>query len=149
MYARNNNVTYISELPELEDLDQNKNSQQMFQQNGPSSGIPDKYKKFIRTGMGTPSPESGMNSKYPPQQQEFLQPQPQPHPHPHPHPQYQQQEEQSSNLLSDISCLDIHGHVVNCPICSRYYKTDSSIYIIAIVVLCIICILLLKRVLNL
>ena len=47
------------------------------------------------------------------------------------------------------NCLDVSGHIENCPICSRLYKHDKTIMIITIVVLAIICILLLKKVLNL
>jgi hypothetical protein len=39
--------------------------------------------------------------------------------------------------------------VGSCPICSRFYHNDNTVYIIAIVILSIICILLLKRVLDL
>jgi hypothetical protein len=51
-------------------------------------------------------------------------------------------------LKGTPSCLEIADHVSLCPICSRFYRTDSTIYVIAIVLLAIICILLLKRVLN-
>lgn len=46
------------------------------------------------------------------------------------------------------SCLDVAEHIANCPICSKFYNTDKTIYIIAIVALAIICILLLKKVLD-
>lgn len=46
------------------------------------------------------------------------------------------------------SCLAIAEHVKDCPICSKFYKNDNTVYIIVIVVLAIICILLLKRVLD-
>ena len=46
------------------------------------------------------------------------------------------------------SCLDVAEHIANCPICSKFYSTDKTIYIIAIVILSIICILLLKKVLD-
>ena len=47
------------------------------------------------------------------------------------------------------SCLDVAEHIANCPICSKFYNTDKTIYIIAIISLSIICILLLKKVLDL
>jgi hypothetical protein len=46
------------------------------------------------------------------------------------------------------SCLDIAEHVVNCPICSKFYNDDKTIYIIAIIVLAVICLLLLKKILS-
>jgi hypothetical protein len=46
------------------------------------------------------------------------------------------------------SCLDVAEHISKCPICSKFYNTDKTIYIIAIITLAIICILLLKKVLD-
>jgi hypothetical protein len=48
-----------------------------------------------------------------------------------------------------ISCIDISKHVQDCPICSRFYNNDKTVYIIVIIVLSIICLLLLKKVLVL
>lgn len=48
-----------------------------------------------------------------------------------------------------ISCLDICNHTIACPVCTKIYaNTDRSIFIAIIVVLVIICILLLKRVME-
>ncbi len=47
-----------------------------------------------------------------------------------------------------FSCLDVANHVKDCPICSKFYNNDKSLYIILIVLLSIICVLLIKRVLN-
>ncbi len=46
------------------------------------------------------------------------------------------------------SCLEIADHIPNCPICSKLYESDKTIYLIAIVVLAMICIILLKKVLD-
>lgn len=46
------------------------------------------------------------------------------------------------------SCLEVAEHVANCPICSKFYNNDKTIYIVAIIVLSIVCLILLKRVLN-
>jgi len=46
------------------------------------------------------------------------------------------------------SCLDVAEHISKCPICSKFYNTDKTIYIISIITLVIICILLLKKVLD-
>lgn len=48
----------------------------------------------------------------------------------------------------EISCMTIAQHVKNCPICSKFYNPDQSMYIIAIIVLIIICIVLLKRIIE-
>jgi hypothetical protein len=50
--------------------------------------------------------------------------------------------------IMPISCIDIANHIQNCPICSKFYKNDTSIHMIVIITLAIICVLLLKRVLN-
>ena len=47
------------------------------------------------------------------------------------------------------TCLNVADHIANCPICSKFYNTDNTVYIIVIVILAVICILLLKRVLEL
>jgi hypothetical protein len=64
-----------------------------------------------------------------------------------------QKETFEENLEDDdkdkkLNCIDIAEHVKDCPICSKFYKRDNTLYIIVIVVLAIITILLLKRVLN-
>lgn len=46
------------------------------------------------------------------------------------------------------TCIEIAEHVQACPICSKFYKNDNSVYIVAIIVLAIICILLMKKVLD-
>ncbi len=73
-----------------------------------------------------------------------------PHPHPPPPQEYLNQENsQPQYSQNSPTCLEIASHVKSCPICSRFYNNDNTIYIIAIVILSIICILLLKRVLDL
>lgn len=50
--------------------------------------------------------------------------------------------------IGSPSCLDVADHISKCPICSKFYNTDKTIYLIAIITLAIICILLLKKVLD-
>jgi|ERR1700677_4573779 hypothetical protein len=147
-----NNRTYLSDLPDLEDLESggggyngnNKggyaNVGQPERQEYQQPSGPDNYKKFIRNTQGHAPPESGMgnmsnmgNGMQGPQQA--------------PPPEFFEQPQHV--MTNGPNCMDIHSHVQNCPICSRFFKNDSSIYIIAITVLAIVCILLLKRVLNL
>ena len=156
MYSQQNkrNVTYIDELPDLEDLESRPGMQggpmmgvgqhTPFQHHGPPGGIPEKYKKFIRNPMGPPPPGSGMNPYNQQHQQEFFPP-------PFPPQQFSppQQNTQTRPPNDSPSCLEIADHVGSCPICSKFYKNDNTIYIITIIMLAIICILLLKRVLNL
>ncbi len=49
---------------------------------------------------------------------------------------------------STCSCVSVSDHVLNCKVCTKLYQNDRTIYIITIVFLSIICILLLKKVLN-
>lgn len=48
----------------------------------------------------------------------------------------------------DITCIMVANHIKDCPICSKFYNNDNSVYIVCIVLLAIICIILLKRILE-
>lgn len=48
----------------------------------------------------------------------------------------------------DITCQQVLKHISNCPICSKFYNNDRTVYIIIIVILIIICLLLFKKVLD-
>jgi hypothetical protein len=142
--TKRNNITYLEDLPDLQDLEETKRGSRM-----PNNPIPEKYQKFIRGSYSPPS-QSGMN---PPQMHKnYMTERYSP-----PIPSQGQigqigqiGEESPSRILADSpSCLEIADHVSACPICSRFYNSDRSVYIIAIVMLAIICILLLKKVLNL
>ena len=155
MYSQQNkrNVTYIDDLPDLEDLESRGTMSGVpyqgrvmgidnhvpFQNQGPPGDIPEKYKNFIRSSMGAPPPESGMNPGHGRvmSQHEFFPP-----------PQQQQQQQAQRWSTDTPTCIDVHEHVQTCPICSRFFKNDNTVYIITIVILAIVCILLLKRVLN-
>ena len=52
----------------------------------------------------------------------------------------------NTKLNSPYCCLDVSSHIENCPICSKFYNTDKTIYIITIVILIIICFILLKKI---
>jgi hypothetical protein len=45
-------------------------------------------------------------------------------------------------------CVDIYEHISSCPICMKMYNTDKTPYYIIIVMLSLVCILLLKKVLE-
>jgi len=47
-----------------------------------------------------------------------------------------------------LSCLDVAGHINDCPICSKLYSCDKSIYLVIIIILAVACMLLLRRVLE-
>jgi hypothetical protein len=114
--------TKIEDLPELGDVEG-----QLPRHDGSMN-------KFIRGGHQMMQ-QAGMQAYAPPPQhppQEMMAPPPPP----------------AQPDWESISCLDINRHITQCPICSRFYGRDNTVYIIAIIVLCIVCLLLLKRVLN-
>ena len=59
---------------------------------------------------------------------------------------YEGYENKSNN--SDITCQQVLKHISNCPICSKFYNNDRTVYIIIIVILIIISLLLFKKVLD-
>lgn len=48
-----------------------------------------------------------------------------------------------------INCISIAQHIEACPICSRLYDTDKTLYILAIMGLLILCFLMVKRIIKL
>lgn len=170
---RPSGVTMLSDLPSLDDI-QGDNHIPMGRGNAPSARdmAPESAMKFVRQNYVPPS-ESGMgksregyssygsygNSKQP---GNYAQGQ---------YDQWNNGEYQSiegfnhqpfrpsngeilEGYLHDSqsvpgNCVDTSYHVKNCPICSQLYRNDKGIYIISIVILIIICIILLKKVLNL
>lgn len=175
-YSTVQNVTPIDMLPELEDLERGQygggNPHQPSVQGGSSYAtnatypgaamLPpaevDRVGRFIRGGHSTPV-EAGMV----PYNQAPVGPPPEAVPmgpvgppgHAAEHygtPIGQEQEKPLTtfNMPKDSpSCLSFAEHHANCPICSKFYNNDKTIYVIAIVVLAVVCILLLKRVLDL
>jgi len=145
-------VTMLDELPELVDVE---SSQGHMVHHGPQgsysnnqsgyqsmdtilpNGEADKYRKMIRQPHVIP-PDAGMA----PMIRQAPEPEPQDDRLLEPRRLHQ------PDPLHDISCLHIANHIYECPICSRFYKCDKTVYIICIVVLAIVCLLLLKRVLE-
>lgn len=152
------NITPIDMLPELDDLEKgnvNKDSQGNNPSYTGAMMLPpaerDKFGRYIR-GNHAFSPESGM---IPPQMQQVpLQMQPQV---PQQQQMQQQMPQQSYQIPQQVpqlydasvpSCIDVANHIASCPICSKFYNNDKTAYIIAIILLSILCILLLKKVLD-
>ena len=145
--------TPIDQLPELSDLERGAAVSGggyggMQQQHGapPSMsqilppGMARKYKGVIRDSHAI-HPDSGMG-RY--QHSQGVGPRME---------QYIQEEAEEGggrriDPLHDISCLQIAQHVHECPICSKFYNNDKSVYVVSIVILAIVCLLLLKRVLE-
>ena len=168
------NRTYIEELPFLEDVI--SSDQQIL--NGGLSMIPSsesgKIKRFIRNNEYNLPSEAGMNTKqqqmneeqelvrqqqmYEEQQRQLQM-------------QQRQQERQEQELQivaseeyenkrkskkkhqqqkyeSDCDCISVADHAANCIVCSRLYNNDKSLYLAIIGVLIVICVILMKKVVE-
>lgn len=148
------NVTMIGDLPEAAEVDNyGGGGYNQYEQMpgkpatesrlGVDSMVGDKYQKAIR-GNHQLSPNSGMMpmNSYDPSRGNHYEDMP---PHPHPHAQ---QPPPQALYHPQLHCIDVAKHVQDCPICSRFYNNDKTAYVIAIIVLLVICLLLLKRILN-
>jgi arginyl-tRNA--protein-N-Asp/Glu arginylyltransferase len=127
------NITMIDELPSLEDVENNNEYDENLNN--------EQYQKYIR-GTHRLKPDSGMTEKkYIPQhniQQNSIQED----------NINEYQNSQNFDPLRAIHCIDIIEHVKLCPICSRFYKDDKTIYIIIIIMLVLLCLILIKKILN-
>ena len=135
------NVTMIDELPNLDDIDNYhvRMDQQIVERPDPNEP---RFQKHIR-GSHRIDNRAGMESYGHPDSASY---------HasgdavPQPPPNFPSMEMAPQ---PNFNCVDIAKHIQSCPLCSKFYNNnDRAIYIIAIVVLCIVCLLLLKRVLN-
>jgi hypothetical protein len=128
-------VTSIDSLPELDDLENGSGFQNQVNN------------KYIRNESRNYPMESGMNMQPTMSQQpNIMQPPPQVQ---HPTPVHEVKSITTFDMPSNTpTCLDIAEHIANCPICSKFYNNDKTLYIVAIVVLSIICVILLKKVLD-
>jgi len=137
-------VTMIDELPEVDEMEAQEQHQRFPQEERQTGLAPEKYAKYIRTNREMYK-GSGMERYEPPQEQYD------------PQGQGQQEVQQNIQYIDPPSkyahiphnCLDIASHVQDCPICSKFYNTDKTIYIIIIIILSLICLLLVKKLLNL
>ncbi len=68
----------------------------------------------------------------------------------HPQPQIKGEVIENLEMPSHhhIDCRNIYEHIAQCPICAKFYKHDTTLYLILIAILIIACALLLKRVLR-
>lgn len=156
-YRNQQNVTMLSELPDIEELEETKPSSLGLSMIPSDMG---KYQKYIRNNTYNPEQLSGMSTTqqnnqyrigyqnegsyidYPPMSPNL--------------PQQQNNDIQYDRMQNyyepyekyGSTCVDVANHAANCPVCSKLYNNDRTVYIIAIAILCIICILLLKRVLD-
>jgi hypothetical protein len=122
------NVTMISELPELEDLEP-------------------QIQKHIRVHKKSMEPQL-IEHEQPVLAQQALERQ-------SPEHQFMDKQNLSRQVYSDYnpasplqySCIDIAKHIERCPICSRFYHHDRTPYVVIIAILVILCLLLVKKIL--
>ena len=65
-----------------------------------------------------------------------------------PHHGHRNNESSIERFHEDISCMTVANHIKDCPICSKFYNNDNSMYIVCIALLIIVCIILLKRIIE-
>lgn len=160
---RHQNVTFINDLPDIDQLEDITQQNQFSNTNynsfnhpnynkayGPlpdsSREDPDKYKKYIRNNSYNVPQDAGMsmstnnpmvgNNRYN-----------------NGYNNIEKDEKQYEPILQNYmhnmpNCIQIAEHIRECPICSKFYKNDNTVHIIIIIVLSIMCLLLLKRVLD-
>ena len=138
------NVTRIEDLPELSDIENSYKRGESGMGN-----VEPKMNKYIRNHSRQDYNNNSMDMKHvnnfepyqgnkaqiyieeqPIRQKEFYEPTPTP-------------------LPTQLNCLDVCNHIKDCPLCSKFYHNDNTLYIIIIVVLLILTIILTKKVLNL
>lgn len=135
-------VTMIEDLPELDQVD--VNSQTVAQPPDPDL----KLRRFIRNTTQNMPPESGMqmySQAYDAENEYGIPTTMDQTMGPHYRPKIM---EPYTCSETTITCQDVYGHVKECHICQRFYKTDNTIYFIIIAILVIACALLSKKVLN-
>jgi len=160
----NRNITYIDDLPFLEDIEGEGRG------GGGMSMIPtsetNNIKRFIRNNNYNLPPEAGMNTKQQQMENEELLKQQQMYAEQQQLIQQQEQQQiinsnnkknkkkQNKNEIienyhDDLNCISVANHTSNCVVCSRLYTNDNkNMYLGIIGVLIIICLILLKKIVE-
>lgn len=152
VYKTNRNITMIEDLPDLDQLDGHHQTGSMTMQMIPEEKMK-QVQRVIRQNDYNPPSESGMTVYRP--EMEYNEPTiinnydidviPSSQQSPY---MMQQQAPAPSSYIHNLSCVDVAEHTISCVVCSRLYQNNANGYIVVIILLSIICILLLKRVLN-
>ena len=50
--------------------------------------------------------------------------------------------------MPTVNCIDIVNHVSECPLCSRFYANDKSMYLFIIIILVVFIVILAKRIID-
>ena len=137
-----NNVTRIEDLPELSDIETYGDSSGMG-----GGAVDPKMNKYIRNhtrqaynnNMDIPSQRNNLEPY--PGQNYMIEKQPKQHAY--------REFYEPTPLPTKLNCLDVCNHIKDCPLCSKYYHNDNTLFIIIIVSLLILTIILTRKVLNL
>jgi hypothetical protein len=62
---------------------------------------------------------------------------------------FNSEEYHQSRMNTPLDCVTVAQHIESCPICSRLYDTDKTLYILAIIGLLILCFLMVKHIVKL
>jgi hypothetical protein len=141
----NSNVTRIEDLPELSDIENSYDGDT-------SGGLPEqktKYSKYIRNysrdSQEKTKPHYQQNIQQSIRQNDNIELRNQFEPYIN---EPLLQKEMFEPSPPPLNCLDVCNHIKNCPLCSKFYKNDNTLYVIIIVILLILTIILTKKVLN-
>lgn len=157
----NRNITYIDDLPLLEDIEGRGVGMSMI----PTSET-NNIKRFIRNNNYNLPSEAGMNTKQQQIENEELLKQQQMYAEQQQLIQQQEQQQQQmmnsnnkknkknqykneiiENYHDDLNCISVANHTSNCVVCSRLYNNDNKNMCLGIIgVLIIICLILLKKI---
>jgi hypothetical protein len=151
----NKNVTFIEDLIDVDSIQDNRNfdeqiNKKYIRQSHPlvKKNKPDfdfHNKNYIQPYFDNQQPYFENRQPYFENQQPYFENQ-QPY-FENQQPYFENQQPYFENQ-QELSCISISNHIKNCPICSKFYNIDNSIYIICIVLLIIICIILLKKIIE-
>lgn len=135
----NSNVTLIENLPELSDIENSYGKgggEEDFSGMGRGNrgaGVEKYIRKLARENyQNTPYERAQYVVDQPPQKYDYT----------------SEAFESPSPSPSQFTCLDVCNHIKGCPVCSKLYNNDNSLYIIIIIALLILVIILTKKVLN-
>ena len=135
-----NNITRIEDLPELSDIDNS------YGDSGMTGNTDPKMNKYIRNYTRQAYNNSmDMNNNMNLRNAELYQSQvymEQPK-------VYEKEFYEPTPLPTTLNCLDVCNHIKDCPLCSKFYHNDNTLFIIIIVCLLILTVILTRKVLNL
>lgn len=137
-----NNVTRIEDLPELSDIDNSYGGDN----SGMGGNTDPKMNKYIRNYTRQTynnSMDNNMNMNMNSRSAEpyqYIEQEPK---------VYEKEFYEPTPLPTRLNCLDVCNHIKDCPLCSKFYHNDNTLFIIIIVCLLILTVILTRKVLNL